>query len=84
LACPVIYLLSGGSTFWNVPAWAAIAFCPGFLTGHLTFDLFESASIGQKVGTVVGCLTVSLCYGLVAWLLCIIAADCKIIPKEQR
>ncbi len=79
LAALLIYLLAGGSTFFLVPPWAEIAFYPGFYTGTLTYELCSSVLMGE----IVGCLTVSLCYGLAAWLPYYLVADFMAIRRGR-
>lgn len=78
------YLVSGGSTFFNVPLWASILFCTGFFVG--TWTNFEITS-QHNIPEIVGCLTVAVTYALLfgaLFTLCQCAARKKTIPANVQ
>ena len=62
---PTIYLLFGGSDFWDVPRWATVLFYPGFWTGYY---VHENIVHSKEVARVAGCITVGVSYGGIALL----------------
>jgi hypothetical protein len=80
MCAPVGYLMVYG-TFSAVPAWAEIAFWPGFFMGDRAYVWSHSDSNDWNrsinLGIVVGCITVSLCYGVAAWIGYAIVARCR-------
>jgi hypothetical protein len=56
------YLLCGGSYFFNVPDWAVIVFCPGFLAGYQAYGL----GIPEDYAKIIGVLAVGLTYSALA------------------
>jgi hypothetical protein len=73
LCAPIIYLMTGGHDIFFVPAWAAIAFYPGFFVAHEAYGWSYSERCGQTIGV----LTVSLCYGIAAWIVHVVISRLK-------